>query len=650
MRWMLRLAGGLGILGLIGLAVLAFIPGEKVAAILGEEVLAATGQRLEIGGDVRPVLWPEPGVRIGEVRLVPAEGGGAPLLEARALNVGIAPRAIWGGEIRVTRVEIVAPVIRLHRDAAGRANWAAPGAAADRDAGDGDGDGAVPAAAVPGRIALDAGRVTGGRIEFSDESRGTAWLAEAVDLRLAAPGGGPARLSLEAVLDGAPLTLEATVDDLAAALSGGVSPVAAEAAAGHATARFAGRAGFRPAMAEGRLEATAPGIGALLAALGIDGPQPPPGLGRDSAALTGELTLTREGTVHLREGSLTLDGNRVTGAADLTPGGARPKLAARLSAGELAFPALAPGGAGAGRDEARAAGWPDDPIATGWLGLFDGQVRLTADSLTFGGTRLSPLDATVTAERSRMVFDIARAGAFGGTLTGSFVANGRGGFSARTDLRARGVDLRAFLSAFLGYDRLTGSGDVAFRALGVGDSVAALARSLEGEGSLRLAGGELKGVDLSAMLRFLDPARVGEETATRYDHLTASWTIAEGVMRTADLTLEAPLVTATGAGSADIGARTLDMRIKPVALAGPEGQGGTRVPLRITGPWAAPRFTLDMEAVARDALAERLEEVQADIAADLGIEPAEGESLEDAAKRRLEEIALEELERALGGE
>ena len=92
----------------------------------------------------------------------------------------------------------------------------------------------------------------------------------------------------------------------------------------------------------------------------------------------------------------------------------------------------------------------------------------------------------------------------------------------------------------------------------------------------------------------------------------------------------------------------------------------------ITGPWAKPRFRLDLESIAREkmeaeakAVAERLEaeakaaeaaakaELEQRLKEELGVEVAPDESLGDAAERgardALEEEARKALDEILGG-
>jgi AsmA protein len=193
-------------------------------------------------------------------------------------------------------------------------------------------------------------------------------------------------------------------------------------------------------------------------------------------------------------------------------------------------------------------------------------------------------------------------------------------------------------------------------------------RGLKGDGSFALGKGELKGLDLAGMLRRLDASYVGDGQKTIFDGVSASYTISGGVLQNSDLKLSAPYVTATGAGEVGLGERTLTYRLRPTALAGEDGSGGVMVPLLITGTWAKPNFKLDLETIAREkmeaeakAAEERLRaqaaaaeakakaELEARLKEELGIEAAEGESLEDAAKRRAQEALDVEAKKLLQG-
>ena len=269
--------------------------------------------------------------------------------------------------------------------------------------------------------------------------------------------------------------------------------------------------------------------------------------------------------------------------------------------------------------------------------------------------------------------DLRQVAAYGGQVTGDFVVNGRGGLSVGGRLSMTGLEAQALLTDLAGWDRLVSTGDLELEFLGVGNSIAEIMASLSGQGAIEMSQGELRGLDITGMLRTLDPGFVGEGQKTIFDGLAGTFTIDGGVLRNSDLKLVAPFLTAAGSGEVGLGARDLDYRIRPTALAAEDGTGGVMVPLLITGPWADPTFRLDLESIARErmeaeakAVEERLKaeakaaedeakaELEERLEQELGIEIAPDESLGEAAQRglekALEEEALKALEDILGGD
>ena len=249
------------------------------------------------------------------------------------------------------------------------------------------------------------------------------------------------------------------------------------------------------------------------------------------------------------------------------------------------------------------------------------------------------------------------------------IANAREGFSTRADLAMQAMDVSALLKEFAGYDRLTGTGTLRLNVLGSGNTLDALMKSLSGEGSLALGKGTFRGLDIAGMLMSLDPSKVGEGQTTVFDRVTATFALDGGVLTNRDLSFEAPLLTAKGDGKVDIGKQRLDYGIQPVTVAGAEA---SLVPVLISGPWASPSITLDLESLARGRLEEekaRLEALAREEAArleaearakldealqkELGVSLEEGEDIEKAAKKKakkaLEKEAQKALENLLGG-
>lgn len=670
MRWMIRFGFGLAVVVLLALGMLALVPSERVAAAVSAQFEGLTGRKMALEGEVRPRLWPTLGVTTGPVSIANADWaeGDAPLFRARSLSVDVNLAALFGGEVKITGLSATAPEISLERAADGRANWVFGGT------GDAGAEGAVPPPATG--FTLDEGTIRDGSIRFVDAVAGRRIALDGVEARLSVPDfSGPFQLTATGLSAGQPVTLDLGGGVFSAFAAGRVVPLSVKLSAGASTVDFDGRGGFGPLTAEGALAAELGDLPALGSLAGVQMTQPGPGLGEGRLALSGQLTLDGSGAAYLRGAELVADTNRITGNLDLRPGEARPKLLGQLTAGPLTLGGAGDGGAAGGTTVADA-GWPAEMIDVSALGAMDAELSLTAPSVDLGVLKLGETRALVTVDRARAVIDLRRVAAYGGEITGDFVVNGRGGLSVGGRLALAGLATEALLRDLVGWDRLVATGDLELEFLGVGNSVAEIMDSLEGQGAVEMGHGGLRGLDIAGMLRTLDPGFVGEGQKTIFDGLAGTFEITGGVLRNNDLKLVAPFLTAAGSGEIGLGDRTLDYRIRPTALAAEDGTGGVMVPLQITGPWADPSFRLDLESIAREkmeteakAAEERLKaeakeaearakaELEERLQEELGIEVAPGEALGDAAQRGLEEAlgdALEEearkaMEDILGG-
>jgi len=103
-------------------------------------------------------------------------------------------------------------------------------------------------------------------------------------------------------------------------------------------------------------------------------------------------------------------------------------------------------------------------------------------------------------------------------------------------------------------------------------------------------------------------AATSGDQATDFTALTGTYSIENGLLTNNDLTLAASLLRMTGEGNVNVAEKTLDYTIRPKAVASLEGQGGDDddgfgIPINVRGTWANPSIAPDMEAIAKDALA-----------------------------------------------
>ena len=643
MKWTLRILGVLVlILGLFVVSVL-LLPAERIAKIATDQLSRMTGRSVSLSGDVSLTFWPVLGVSAAGLEVGNASWAkeGAMLSTAQA-TIGVDAGALLRGDIRITNIEAERPTIRLESRRDGRASWqftdGAGGAQIETET--------TPAKA-PRPVTIERLKITDATLIYDAEGADLVTYS-GVDLALDWPeaeGAATIRATLRPA--GSDVAVTAVIDRFAGFLGGDVQPVRLGLRAEGGEASLAGRASLQGAVA-GPLLLKTQDSGAFLAALGAGSAALPPGLGQRIDLRT-EMTLTPDRRLALRDLEADLGGNRITGAADLVLNGV-PQVNAQIDAGALDLRMLTMGNDAAPAPQAPDDGWSRAPIDAGALATFNGAIALRADSVDLGILKLGGTRALLSNDRARMVFELREVAAYGGQLAGEFVMNNRNGLSVGGSLSALGVEMQPLLDDLAGVTRFTGSGDAEVTFLGVGQSADAILRSLSGQGAINLGRGTIAGIDLDSLLGSFDAAG----GTTVFDALRATFAIDRGVLRNDDLRMGLTNFDTTGAGSVDLGARTIDYTVTPKALRVNRDRG-LAVPVRIVGPWADPAIRPDLQAVidlnfqeekarAETRLREKLDEK---LREELGVTRQEGQSTEEAIKDRLEEKLKEELLRLM---
>jgi AsmA protein len=675
MRWIIRIAVFVALVVVLGLGALVAVPTERVAALVADRLSAATGREVTMTGELRPTLFPSLGVRVGDVRIGnPDWVDDGPMIAAERLDVSVEWAPLLRGEVRLDRAEFVSPRITLVRAADGRVSWDFG------DAGAPDADAAAPVsdasggpASGPFLIGFDRAAISGGEVRWIDQTTGRTITVTGLEAVLSLPtANSRATVEASADVDGRNLQVEMSVEGVAPLLSGQVRPLTAQLAWTGGQASFDGVLSLSPAL-DGTIDLDATDLSPLLALAGATMPDLPQGAGRDRIAAGGHVTLTDAGSVHLRDGTLSLDDNDLLLALDMQPGEERPTLRGTVSGGTVTLGSgagAAASGAG-GTGTGQSGGWSTDPIDVSGLFAADAELALRLGGVRLDTAQLGAVEVNATLNTGRVVFEIGRIDAYGGRLAGQFVVNGRGGLSVGGDMILTEVELAPLLADITGYDRLEGTGNASLQFLGVGNDLATIMSGLQGQGDFAFGAGAILGFDLAGMIRNFDTSFRGEGARTVYDSVTANFTIENGVLRNDDLLLDASWGSVEGTGSVNLGARRVDYRVIPGVMRDESGETGISVPILITGPWSDLAFRPDLEFLAeqefleqRDRLAaeaearlaeeqDRLEEGLRDRANDLlgtDIQAGDGrDEIQDALEDRLSEETQNVLSRILGG-
>lgn len=272
---------------------------------------------------------------------------------------------------------------------------------------------------------------------------------------------------------------------------------------------------------------------------------------------------------------------------------------------------------------------PEKPLDFSWLKTLDASGSVRVGSLKLYQVKASNVRLEFKAGGGRLDVSPLAANLYQGTASGAVSLNAAGPkIAARQQIN--GVSIAPLLKDALNQDLLEGRGNVNFDLRAEGASIAAMKKSLQGKAGLNLRDGAVKGINIAARLREAKAglgALRGEKTQaanvqekTDFSELSASFDINRGVAHNDDLSGKSPLLRVSGNGDIDIGTETLNYLARATVVGSLEGQGGRElaalkgvtVPLRVTGPFAAPKFTLDFNSLVTESVKQEVKTRAAD--------------------------------------
>ncbi|ABA06283.1 conserved hypothetical protein [Nitrobacter winogradskyi Nb-255] len=257
--------------------------------------------------------------------------------------------------------------------------------------------------------------------------------------------------------------------------------------------------------------------------------------------------------------------------------------------------------------------WSDAPIDVGGLNYVDAQGTISAAELTIGGARFAPAQVEAALARGVLKASFPNLGVYDGRANGSLSIDTSTGDSPSYALKAEVTGVRALplLSSLAGFDNVDGRMRATADVRGAGASLRAVMSSLAGTASIDVRDGAIRNLNIAKMIRALTSGTLSgwqerPDQTTDLSQLSATATIVKGQATTNDLYLAGPLVRMTGAGSVDLGAKMLALRVEPKLVMTTEGQGGRAdpiglgIPVVVQGSWSEPRIYPDVAGILDD--------------------------------------------------
>jgi len=347
----------------------------------------------------------------------------------------------------------------------------------------------------------------------------------------------------------------------------------------------------------------------------------PKALGR----LAASLTVASKGTsTNLNKLLIQLDDTRITGNAILRGAAAAFKL--NVDAINLdRYMSQAQGG----KAQARSAGKTGSSTSSNQEQLFpvaslrklnlNGSVNI--GQMTVNKLLTQKVQFTIKAKNGLVQTAQRIGGFYKGSYSGNVDLNLKGKIPrVKINSNLSKVHMGSLIKAVAGQDRLTGQGHYRANLAASGNSVAALKRTLNGKMDIKFLEGAVKGINLAHELRRAQGLLTGKPVAsssgpvqTDFSQITGSAVVKQGVVHNSDFKALSPFLRVTGKGAVNLVNETLDYTTEVYIVGTAKGQGGhdlaaleelkrkkIGVPVRFSGPLAAPKWNVQWKKVLLD--------------------------------------------------
>ena len=312
------------------------------------------------------------------------------------------------------------------------------------------------------------------------------------------------------------------------------------------------------------------------------------------------------------------------GVADIGLAGPKPTVTAKLTAGDIDLDTLLPGGADGGKpvpaSPAAAAapaiptkGGPGarrysrDPIDLSALGSYNGDVELSAASITWRTFRVDSPRLTAKLRDSVLTVSELAGKMFGGGFGLDGVLDGKRVPKLNGTVKIAGANVGKALFAGRKYDITNGVLDFDMKLSTVGRNQHDMVSALAGQGRLAVRDGIATGFDLQAVndrlkninrtLDFLSLfASAMKDGTTKFSSLDGTMRIDKGVLRTDDLRMNSESGQGEAKGFVDLPRWNMDMQAL-FRLTGHSNAPPFRVGL--TGPPDQPDQKIDFAALQK---------------------------------------------------
>ena len=258
---------------------------------------------------------------------------------------------------------------------------------------------------------------------------------------------------------------------------------------------------------------------------------------------------------------------------------------------------------------------PEQPFDLAALKTLNVEGSLRIGSLKAANIKVAQLRVDVKAKSGQVTIAPLSAKLYQGGMDGRVTVNAANN-SFTINQKLTGIDIAPLLKDVASLDMAEGKGNIALDLTTQGNTVSALKKALNGNISVNLANGAIKGINLSKLVQGVQSLSkdtkaqtlgVDKTEKTEFSEFKASLKVHNGVAHNDDLSVKSTVLRVTGNGDIDIGHDRLNYNAKATLAKTEQGRTAT-LPVNVSGTFDALKINVDYGALLTDVAKQKLDE------------------------------------------